>query len=179
MTRAGKNVEEGMIRRQVEIRIAIAAALTLASASAQTSLIGNPDRPASRPPAVTYLYPEQLTLQAGKSTTVALHFRIAPGLHINSHTPSEEELIPTTLSIPDGSGVRLEGAVYPPGTDFILPLDKTTRLSVYTGEFAIQARIVATAGNHLVETRLRYQACDNNACMPPKTITAGIDIIGN
>ena len=71
------------------------------------------------------------------------------------------------------------GAVYPPGTDFILPLDPNTKLSVYTGEFTIQARIVATAGNHLVEARLRYQACDNNACMPPKTITAGIDVIGN
>jgi hypothetical protein len=168
-----------MIGKNTGIRIAIAAALMLASASAQTSLIGNPDRPASKPPAVIYLYPEQITLPAGKPANIELHFRVAPGLHINSHTPSAEEFIPTTLSIPEGSGVRLEGAVYPPGTDFILPLDKKTRLSVYTGEFAVRARIIATAGNHLVEARLRYQACDNNVCMPPKTITAGIDVIGN
>ena len=88
-------------------------------------------------------------------------------------------LIPTTLSIPDASGVRLDGAVYPPGTDFTLPLDPKTRLSVYTGEFTIQARVVAAAGSHLVEARLRYQACDKNACMPPKTITAAIDVLGN
>jgi hypothetical protein len=74
--------------------------------------------------------------------------------------------------------VRLDGAVYPPGTEFALPLDPKTKLSVYSGEFIIQARIVATAGDHLVEARLRYQACDNNACMPPKTITAAIDVIG-
>jgi hypothetical protein len=37
---------------------------------------------------------------------------------------------------------------------------------------------VATTGNHLVEARLRYQACDQNACMPPKTITVPIDVIG-
>ncbi len=168
-----------MIGKNTGVRIAVTAALTLASASAQTSLIGNPDRPASKPPAVVYLYPEQLSLPAGKPTTVVLHFRIAPGLHINSHTPREEELIPTTFSIPDGSGVRLESAVYPPGADFILPLDPKTKLSVYTGDFTIQARIVATAGNHLVEARLRYQACDQNACMPPKTITAAIDVSGN
>lgn len=148
-------------------------------AQAQTATNDFAVRPSSRPPAVTYLYPEQITLKAGKAATVALHFRIAPGLHINSHIPSGEELIATTLSIPDGSGVRLKSVVYPSGTEFALPIDPNTKLNVYTGEFAIQARIMATAGNHLVEARLRYQACDDNVCMPPKTITAAIDVIGN
>lgn len=146
-------------------------------AAAQTS--ADAVRSTSKPQAVTYLYPEQLTLPAGKPAKIDLHFRIAAGLHINSHTPGEEELIPTTLTIPEGSGVRLEDAVYPPGTDFALPFDPKTRLSVYTGEFAIQARIVAIPGSHLVEARLHYQACDNNACMPPKTITAAISVIGD
>jgi hypothetical protein len=127
---------------------------------------------------VEYLFPEQVTVAAGKPTEVALHFRIAEGLHINSHTPKDEFLIPTVFSIPDGAGVRLEGATYPAGTDFTLPIDPKTKLSVYTGEFTIQARIVAEPGNHLVEARLRFQACDNNACMPPKTITVPIDVIG-
>jgi DsbC/DsbD-like thiol-disulfide interchange protein len=159
----------------------MAAALTLAPqlAAAQTPLIEKPAHSATRPPAVTYLYPEQITLRAGKPAKIELHFRIAPGLHINSHNPSAEELIPTTLSIPEDSGVRLEWAVYPAGTEFALPIDPKTKLNVYTGEFAIQARIVATAGNHLVEARLRYQACDDNVCMPPKTIKAAIDVIGN
>jgi hypothetical protein len=38
--------------------------------------------------------------------------------------------------------------------------------------------MVAAAGDHLVEAKLRYQACDNNACMPPKTITVPIDVLG-
>ncbi len=67
---------------------------------------------------------------------------------------------------------------YPAGSEFTLPLDPETKLSVYTGEFTIQVRIVATAGNHLVEAKLRYQACDKDACMPPKTITVPIDVIG-
>ncbi len=117
-------------------------------------------------------------MAAGKTSEVTLHFRIAQGLHINSHTPRENELIPTTFSIPEGFGVRLAEASYPEGTDFVLPLDPGTTLSVYTGEFVIQARIVATPGKHLVEGKLRYQACDNNACMPPKTITVPIDVIG-
>src|ERR1035437_8807128 len=101
------------------IRIAVAAALTLgvALAQGQRSPADGAQRSASKPAAVMYLYPEQVTISAGKATTVALHFRIAPGLHINSHTPKEEELIPTVFSIPDGFGVRLDGAVYPPGAD--------------------------------------------------------------
>ena len=139
---------------------------------------GAPARSIPKVAAVEFLFPEQVTVPAGKTATVALHFRIAAGMHINSHAPKEEELIPTTLSIPEGSGVRLDGAVYPPGTEFTLPLDPKEKLSVYTGEFIIQARMVAAAGDHLVEAKLRYQACDNNACMPPKTITVPIDVLG-
>ena len=135
-------------------------------------------RTGAKAEAVQYLYPEQVTVEAGKPASVALHFRIRQGLHINAHAPKEEYLIPTVLSIPDSSGVHLETASYPPGAEFTLPVDPSTRLIVYTGEFAIQARIVAQPGNHMVEARLRYQACDDNACLPPKTITVPINVVG-
>jgi len=128
--------------------------------------------------AVEYMYPEQVTVTAGKATDVALHFRVAQGLHINSHTPKEEFLIPTSFSIPDGSGVRLETANYPVGKEFSLPADPGNKLIVYTDEFVIQARIVAAPGNHLVEAKLHFQACDKEVCLPPKTIPVAIDVIG-
>jgi DsbC/DsbD-like thiol-disulfide interchange protein len=128
--------------------------------------------------AVEYMYPEQVTVTAGKATDVALHFRVAQGLHINSHTPKEEFLIPTSFSIPDGSGVRLETANYPVGKEFSLPADPGNKLIVYTDDFVIQARIVATPGNHLVEAKLHFQACDKEVCLPPKTIPVAIDVIG-
>jgi len=137
-----------------------------------------PNRSILKGAAVEYLFPEQVSVAAGKAIPVTLHFRIAPGFHINSHTPREDYLIPTTFSIPDGTGVRLDQARYQAGTDITLPMDPATRLSMYTGEFTIEARIVAAAGNHLVEAKLRYQACDKSECMPPKTITVPIDVIG-
>ncbi len=109
----------------------------------------------------------------------ALHFRIAPGLHINSHTPKDSYLIPTVFAIPAGTGVALKDAHYPEGNDITLPLDPQAKLNVYSGEFIIDTHIVAGRGNHLVQATLRYQACDNNACMPPKTVTVPIDVIGN
>jgi hypothetical protein len=164
-----------MTKLNMKIGITIAFVLVTLLSQAQTDTL---NRSISKGAAVEYLFPEQVTLTAGKPSTVALHFRIAQGLHINSHTPREEYLIPTTFSIPNSAGVRLEGAIYPTGTDFTLPIDPKTKLSVYTGEFTIQARLVAEPGNHLVEAKLRFQACDNNACMPPRTITVPIDVIG-
>jgi hypothetical protein len=138
----------------------------------------DPGRSILKAAPVEYLFPEQVTVTAGKPSEVALHFRIAQGLHINSHTPKDEFLIPTTFSIPDGAGVRLAAASYPAGADFTLPLDPSTKLSVYTGELIINARIVAAPGNHLIEAKLHYQACDKNECLPPKTIPVAIDVIG-
>ena len=147
-------------------------------ASAQSPLADSSRRSTAKKDAVEYLFPEQVSVPAGKPSPVALHFRIRPDLHINSHTPRSDYLIPTDFSIPEASGVRLEDASYPAGADFALPVDPATRMSVYSGDFTIRARIVASPGDHLVEAKLRYQACDQNACLPPKTITVPIDVIG-
>jgi Thiol:disulfide interchange protein DsbD, N-terminal len=146
--------------------------------SAQLPLIDSQQHSTAKTQAVEYLFPEQVSVPAGQSSPVALHFRIRPDLHINSHTPRADYLIPTFFSIPEASGVRLESASYPAGADFTLPVDPATKMSVYTGEFAINARVIASPGDHLVEAKLRYQACDQNACLPPKTITVPIDVIG-
>ncbi len=150
------------------------------TAEAYGQFISNSPRNGSvvKTDAVQYLFPEQVSVPVGKASPVALHFRVAQGLHINSHTPIDEFLIPTTFSIPDGMGVRLDAATYPAGAIISLAFDPKTKVSVYTGEFTIHARIVATQGNHLVEGKLRYQACDQNQCMPPKTIDVPIDVIG-
>ena len=100
-------------------------------------------------------------------------------MHINAHQPLEKDLIATSISIPEGMGVRLEGASYPKGALFALPEDPSTRLLVYTGEFVVDAKVIAEPGEHLVEAKLRYQACDNRACMPPRTIPITIDVIGH
>ena len=158
--------------------IGVVIALASLMAAAQTPLWKDSKPAASRSEAVQYLYPEQITLPADKPTSVELHFKIAPGLHINSHTPKDSFLIPTTLSVPEGAGVRLESASYPEGRDYTLPADPKTRLSVFSGEFAIEAKLTATPGDHLVEAKLRYQACDETQCMPPRTITVPIDVVG-
>jgi cytochrome c biogenesis DsbD-like protein len=153
-------------------------AMTTLMAHGQSPVFQKPSHSADKVEAVQYLFPEQVTLPADKPSPLALHFRIAQGLHINSHAPKDEFLIPTVFSVPESSGVRLEAADYPPGINIVLPVDPNQKLNVYTGEFTIQARVTAKPGDHMVEAKLRYQACDENACLPPKTITVPIDVVG-
>jgi DsbC/DsbD-like thiol-disulfide interchange protein len=175
-------MEETTMRKRCDARMVSAFVLlgiSAMAAQAQIVSTGGQNRPAiAKDESVSYLFPEQVTVPAGKANQVALHFRVAQGLHINSHTPSDDYLIPTEFSIPNGGGVRLDTATYPTGTVISLPADPKTRLSVYTGEFIIQARIVAAQGNHLVQAKLHYQACDQSQCLPPKTINVPIDVIG-
>lgn len=158
-----------------------AATLTVALASLSTvaqSPFGNLSKPQQKvPQSVSYLFPEQVTVTAGKPSSVELHFQVASGLHVNSHNPTEEALIPTTLSFPEDSSVKLAKAVYPHGELFTYPNDPGQKLSVYTGEFTIHAELVAPRGDHLLQASLRYQACSNSLCLPPRTIPVAIDVI--
>lgn len=166
---AGRKVLAGI----VALGFAIAAHAQFISASGESRAAAS-----SKIDAVQFLFPEQVTLPAGKVAPVPLHFRVTPGLHINSNKPHDDFLIPTVFSIPAGAGVTLAAASYPAGADITLPADPTTKLNVYTGEFTIATKLVAAAGNHLVQAKLRYQACDNTQCMPPKTVTVAFDVVG-
>ena len=127
--------------------------------------------------AVRYEYPEQVSVPAGKPTTVDLHFRVADGLHINSHMPLQKSLIRTELAVVEPRGVKFSWVDFPEGSAFVLKALPDEKLSVYQGEFVLHAHIIAAAGEHLVEAGLRYQACTADTCYPPKTAPVALDVI--
>jgi hypothetical protein len=131
----------------------------------------------AKPAAVSYLFPEQVTVVAGKATKVDLHFKIADGLHVNSHQPHTEDLIPTTLKFPEGDAVKATRVDFPAGEDYAFAASPGEQLSVYSGEFILHTELIAAKGEHLVQASLRYQACNNNTCMPPHSIPVAIDVI--
>lgn len=168
-----------MVSSSSRFGIVIAVALSAGcTAAALGQFIGNtPGRVLPKTPPVAYLYPEQVHLPAGKPSEVALHFRVIEGMHINSHAPHDDFLIPTTFSIPDGSGVRLQSTSYPTGDDITMPSAPKMKLNVYSGEFVVQTHMIAAAGNHLIKGTLHFQACNMSQCLPPQTITAAIDVV--
>lgn len=162
-------------------RIGIAIAVALSAGGATVALaqfIGkSPDHALAKTPPVEYLYPEQVHVAAGKPAAVSLHFRVVEGMHINSHKPHDDFLIPTTFSIPAGEDVRLVSANYPSGSDISLPSAPQMKINVYSGEFALETRIVASRGNHLVKGVLHFQACNETQCLPPQSITTAVDVV--
>ncbi len=104
-------------------------AVAIAALAAGTLLAGAQKLPwqtsASMKPAdnqlVHYLYPQQVTVPAGKAQTIELHFRINPGLHINSHQPRQKSLIRTELIAAEPNGVKISAVDFPPGSDYAFP----------------------------------------------------------
>jgi hypothetical protein len=128
---------------------------------------------------VHFLYPQQVTLKAGVAQTIDLHFRVTAGLHINSHTPIQKSLIRTELIEAEPSGVKIAAVDFPPGSPFAFPADPSQKLSIYSGEFVLKMHLVAQPGNHLLQGALRYQACDNSTCFPPRNVAVPIDVVAN
>jgi hypothetical protein len=113
---------------------------------------------------------EAQTVAAGKSAVLEMRFHVADGYHVNSHTPKSELLIPTALKLDPADGVKAGAPAYPAGKTYSFSFDPAEKLDVYAGDFTVKLPVVATAGEHTVSGVLRYQACDNAACYPPKTL---------
>ena len=126
---------------------------------------------------VIFLSPEQITLPANRASVLELHFRIADGLHINSHAPHDATLIPTQILVAENNGLETTAVDFPAGVDTSLDFAPKQKLNVYTGELVLHAHIHAKAGDHLWQGVMRYQACDNSECLPPRKVPVAVNII--
>jgi hypothetical protein len=113
-------------------------------------------------------------LRAGASVNVALDFRIGSEFHINSHHPKADYLIPTVMKLNAPEQFTLVDLKYPAGEEMSFPFSPDEKLSVYSGDFSINAVLKAAAdaavGSYPVKGELRFQACDHSACYPPRSI---------
>src|SRR5690606_1200422 len=98
---------------------------------------------------------------------------VARGYHVNAHRPTEDFLIPTVLTV-SADGVRFDEPQYPTPIAQRFAFAGDEPLLVYSGRFEIVARAPA-APTAPVELRLRYQACDDERCLPPATAVATLD----
>lgn len=99
------------------------------------------------------------------------------GFHVNSNKPSEEYLIPLKLTWTSTGALQPGTVVYPkPSLEKYEFAEKP--LSVLTGSFDLVANFKvaadAPAGPGAASGKLRYQACNNRACFPPKTVAVTI-----
>lgn len=112
---------------------------------------------------------------------IAVVGKIRPGFHVNAHIPSEEYLIPTALDAELPQGIRALNTSYPPGVLRKFGFSEK-ELSVYEDSFTVRMKLEASRNVPLgalqIPLTLRYQACNQEMCLPPVKVpvTAEIEI---
>jgi DsbC/DsbD-like thiol-disulfide interchange protein len=135
------------------------------------------------PPAASVLQPRAyVSLQpvpAGRAFEVAVVAKISPGFHINAHVPSEEYLIPTKVTAELSPGVLVVETTYPRGVMRAFRFSKTP-LRVYEGSFTVRMKMRASAtaplGPQKIALTVGYQACNQDACLPPTKLSVAADL---
>jgi Disulphide bond corrector protein DsbC len=134
----------------------------------------------SKAPSVSLAPVPPVTAPRTAQTRVHLNFRVASGFHINSNLPKSEFLIPTALKMSLPTDIVLGKIEYPAGEDLSFPFSPDEKLNVYTGDFTIALAVhplsSVVPGKYVMRGVLRYQACDNAACYPPKTLPVNFEV---
>ncbi|HWR35775.1 MAG TPA: protein-disulfide reductase DsbD domain-containing protein [Clostridia bacterium] len=135
---------------------------------------------ANTQPSVTIVPADPVVVRAGSSSPAQLVFRVNSGFHINSNKPNSELLIPTSLKLSPPTEVMIAGVKYPAGEQLVFPFSPDEKLSVYSGDFKVSALVRAArgtpVGTYRVHGELKYQACNNRQCFPPKTVPVFFDV---
>jgi hypothetical protein len=130
------------------------------------------------PGVLTVAPAERVRAKRNETATVKLRLQLRPGYHVNSNTPSDEYLIPLKLTWA-ADPLKVEQVIFPkPQMEKYQFSEKP--LSVFSGDFDVITKFKvapnAPAGPALGTGKLRYQACNDRMCLPPKTVEVPLTI---
>ncbi len=115
----------------------------------------------------------------GGSIEIAVRAQLPEGWHTNAHEPLEDYLIPTRLTLDLPAEFRVVKIVYPEAKRLRLSFSDS-ELAVYETNFVIgvvlEATSAAAPGEVNFSGSLRYQACSDTQCAPPKTVPVPLRI---
>ena len=122
---------------------------------------------------------KKVEAKPGATLEVKTPVLLKSGYHVNSNTPSEAYLIPLRLTWEPGSLQAVE-VVFPKAHMEKYEFSPNP-LSVFTGDFEVltKFKVAADAANGpgMALGKLRYQACNHNSCLPPKTIEIKLPVV--
>jgi len=111
------------------------------------------------------------TFSPGKTVRATVYLSLPAGLHANSHNPGGEYSVPTVVRA-SVQGAHVGAVSYPRGRNRKFEFSSDT-LNVYEGRTAFGFNINVPASYKSSTLRVRvtvkYQACTNEVCYPPKT----------
>ncbi len=120
------------------------------------------------------------TVKRGTTARGTVVLEIPKELHVNSNRPKSEYAIPTTVKVV-GNGVQVGKVTFPRGTDRKFQFSENL-LNVYEGTvffpFTVAVPKNYRGDSISVKATVRYQACTEEVCYPPRskdvTLTARI-----
>ena len=116
----------------------------------------------------------------GREFQVAIAVDIAHGYHMNSHHPTDQYLIATTLTPKLPTGFVLLDILYPPGHVEKFSFSPDKGLDVYSGSVTLKLRLIAhndaPIGAVTFPVTLRYQACNDTTCLPPVKVPLDVRV---
>ncbi len=116
----------------------------------------------------------------GKEFQVAVAVEIAHGYHMNSHHPTDQYLIATTLTPKLPTGFELLDTLYPAGHVEKFSFSPDKGLDVYSGSVTLKLRLIAhndaPIGAVTFPVTLRYQACNDTTCLPPVKVPVDVRV---
>jgi len=116
----------------------------------------------------------------GKEFQVAVAVEIAHGYHMNSHHPTDQYLIATTLTPKLPTGFELLDTLYPAGRVEKFSFSPDKGLDVYSGSVTLKLRLIAhndaPIGAVTFPVTLRYQACNDTTCLPPVKVPVDVRV---
>ena len=116
------------------------------------------------------------TMRRAQRMTLTVEIELADGLHIYGR-PLPEGYIPVDLSLGECDEVELEDVHFPDAKPLRFEVIDET-LPAYQGTVVIKATCraqnTAQEGHFTVPVRLHYQACDDEQCYLPETVTIEI-----
>ena len=127
---------------------------------------------AAQTPVLNIVPPARLTIKRAEPVTANLQLQLRQGYHVNSNKPSDEYMIPLKLTW-DAGPLEAREVIFPK-PHFEKSEFAEKPLSVFTGEFEIATKLAAKpnapSGLGILNGKLRYQACNDKMCLPPKTL---------
>lgn len=124
------------------------------------------------------VYSDRNSYSVKDTVKIALKVKINEKYHINSYNPSDDSYIKTEV-ISKSENLKQIAIFYPQHKMYKFSFSDT-EIPVYEGEFLIGLTFLpienAKEGEYVIPIEMTYQACDNNACYPPKTIKSEIKV---
>lgn len=124
------------------------------------------------------VYSDRNSYSLKDTVKIALKVKINEKYHINSYNPSDDSYIKTEV-ISKSENLKQIAVFYPQHKMYKFSFSDT-EIPVYEGEFLIGLTFLpkenAKEGEYVIPIEMTYQACDNNACYPPKTIKSEIKV---